>query len=184
MENQVDVYIKNIKDYNNNIIEYDYDWLTWYFNMHNELKKICDGKDFVKNCAIFSSQSINNSLVGNRKQFYEYIRYNKIQGLGKKKIEKILDCDGSVECILDILNGNKIKSFFINILQPDNKDYVTIDRHAAFLAKPELKYSITDKRYKEIGEAYKIVAKDLNILPNMLQAKLWCHYVENLKSKK
>jgi hypothetical protein len=178
----IKTYEDNIKKYDETIMYYKYDWLTWYFNMHNSISLQCEGKDLAKHCAIFAAQSINNSLVGNKKQFFEYVTTGNVKGLGKTKIEDIIACDGSTDCLLDILSGPKIKNFFMNLYQPDNPDYVTIDRHAMRVAGIDGS-SPTKKQYIEIANAYINVAQEYNMIPNMLQAKLWCHFVQNIKEK-
>lgn len=81
-----------------------------------------------------------------------------------------------------ILGGLKVRSFYANLLQPDNPDPVTIDRHAYCLAHgirsersgaASVDVYLTPKRYRETAEAYREIAADLDLLPNQLQATTW-----------
>lgn len=83
---------------------------------------------------------------------------------------------------VDVLGGLKVRSFYANILQPNNPDPVTIDRHAYCLAHgirsersgfASVDIKLTPKRYRETAEAYREIAADLNLLPNQLQATTW-----------
>lgn len=55
-------------------------------------------------------------------------------GLNVNKCNAIKVSDGSDECILAVLNGNKICSFYLNIKYYDRATNVTIDRHALSIA--------------------------------------------------
>lgn len=63
----------------------------------------------------------------------------------KDKARRILASDGNNQTILDILNGNKIKAFYTNIMYPQLNSEITIDRHALSIA---LGYWVTDEDYQ------------------------------------
>src|SRR5690242_14788521 len=48
---------------------------------------------------------------------------------GRKNVRKSIDILRGVEP-LDVLGGSKVRSFYSNILNPENESPVTIDRHA------------------------------------------------------
>ena len=82
----------------------------------------------------------------------------------------------------DILGGLKVRSFYTNILQPNNPDPVTVDRHAYCLAhgiRSERSGSaskdvyLTPARYRETAEVYREISRELGLLPNQLQAITW-----------
>lgn len=97
----------------------------------------------------------------------------------KVKAENIVALDDDdVDRIQQILNGNKIKSFFLNIAFPDDDKAVTIDRHALCVAlgrnleENEIK-DLTDNQYRFFVQCYKIAAKKKGIKPNEMQAITW-----------
>jgi hypothetical protein len=102
-------------------------------------------------------------------------------GVFKDKARRILRSDGTDEAILDILNGRKISSFYLNIRYPDKANNVTIDRHALSIA---LGHKITDKEYQGMTakqyaffvECYTIAAAKVDISPVLMQSTTWVYY--------
>lgn len=83
--------------------------------------------------------------------------------------------------------GAKTLNFYLNILDPYNPDAVTIDRHAFAVyagRKTGGTVSLTPKRYGIIAAAYIEASRQLNMVPNQLQAILWAwqttnfHYID------
>jgi len=78
-----------------------------------------------------------------------------------------------------VIKGRKTFNFFMNLLNPCNPNYVTIDGHmvSVWLGRRILlkskEASLTAKKYTLIAEDYKTVARELGILPNQLQAVCW-----------
>jgi hypothetical protein len=71
---------------------------------------------------------------------------------------------------------NKTSSFFLNILQPDQDDICTIDRHAYRInlgITEAIDIPLTEKRYKCMNEAYKKAGNYLNISAIEIQAITW-----------
>ena len=95
------------------------------------------------------------------------------------KAQAILDSDGELETICDILNGSKIVNFFMNIVNPKSNG-VTIDRHAVSLAVgrdlqgSSLQMSAT--QYQFFVNAYQIASKKVGLLPSQLQAVTWVEW--------
>ena len=96
------------------------------------------------------------------------------------KAERILASDGKDETILAILNGQKIKSFFINIRYPNEVQRVTIDRHALSIAigtkLTDEKMRITPKQYEFFNHCYMLTADVLDISPLILQSATWVRW--------
>jgi len=111
------------------------------------------------------------------------IKHTKTMG---NKAKDILISDGEVDTISEILNGNKITSFFLNILNPSDSQAVTIDRHAISIA---IGYSITDnfqmtgKQYEFFSNCYRIASQKAGILPLQMQAITWTKWREMKKEK-
>ena len=75
----------------------------------------------------------------------------------KDKADRILKSDGSDEAILDILNGNKISAFYLNIRYPNKANAITIDRHALSVA---LGRWVTDSDYQGMtGKQYEFCCR-------------------------
>ncbi len=93
-----------------------------------------------------------------------------------KKAKDILNVDSEYE-ILQVLNGKKITSFYLNIRYPNRIGTVTVDRHAIAVAigrnatNDEL--ALTDKQYKFFEDCYKWTAEIVGITPQLLQAITW-----------
>lgn len=82
---------------------------------------------------------------------------------------------------LDVLGGNKVRSFYANILDPLGSE-VTIDRHAKGLAirsnsikgaTNETDAIVTNAEYPFYAKHYVKLADRLGIIPNQLQAICW-----------
>lgn len=89
---------------------------------------------------------------------------------------------------LDVLGGLKERSFFHNILDPENPDYITIDKHAHDIAmgipqgvrrvNPVLGLG-AKSRYQHFSDAYRAAADSSGIvIPNILQATTWVTHRE------
>ena len=91
-------------------------------------------------------------------------------GLNKDKALVILD--GSEP--LDVLGGHKVRSFYHNILCPNDTAHVTIDRHAIRVVAETTKLNVVpDKDYYLIADMYKDAARELELVPCQLQAIAW-----------
>lgn len=108
-------------------------------------------------------------------------------GNNKRKAIQILGLNGHHIAAIErlILGKSKVSktaSFFSNILTGDSQS-VTIDRHAVRIAlnrKDSDEICITEKRYRNIVEAYQIVAKKVNLSPSQVQAITWISFRENM----
>lgn len=70
--------------------------------------------------------------------------------------------------------GPKTYNFYHNILNPTDKNYLTVDRHCYYTVHGEQSTSqVRGPRYRKIVELYTKTANKLNIIPNQLQAILW-----------
>ncbi len=82
----------------------------------------------------------------------------------------------------NLKTGAKTYNFYLNILNPNDSNFVTIDRHAIAVyegrvGKKSGSARLTPKQYQTIAETYKNLAKELGLLPNELQAILWEYHV-------
>ena len=111
------------------------------------------------------------------KLFIEGQRHGLHTNVMTNKALLILESDDKDETILRILNGQKIKSFFINIRYPNEVQTVTIDRHALSIAMGERltdkNMRITPNQYKFFNDCYMYTAELLGINPLLLQSATW-----------
>jgi len=113
---------------------------------------------------------LNNGDCGQIKQFV-------------KKASTILETAKNEDDILNILKGNKISSFYLNIKYYDKNNIVTIDRHALSIALgrkiKESDYAgMTTKQYLFFQECYIYAANILNINVLLLQSATWVRFRE------
>jgi hypothetical protein len=89
---------------------------------------------------------------------------------------------------LDVLGGMKERSFYHNILDPENPEHITIDKHAHDIAMgipqgvrrtiPELGLGAKG-RYQHFSDAYRAAADASGfVIPNVLQATTWVAHRE------
>jgi len=162
---------KLIKFFEENKEQFTYDSIWWYSEMSTTISNL--GNDFMKDCAMFSLMSINCSLERNIIKFEEYANTGKFKGLCPDKFDKLLIAETEIE-MWNILGGRKIQNFFMNLYQPLNPNYVTIDRWSARLVGHDK--NLSSKQYNMLAQVYFNVAQELNILPNQLQAATWVAY--------
>lgn len=98
------------------------------------------------------------------------------------KALNILRSDKNPESFFSLKTGAKTLNFYQNILNPSNPEFVTIDRHAVAIyegRKNSGSVQLTPKRYGKIAADYIETARQLNLLPNELQAILWSGHISN-----
>jgi hypothetical protein len=93
------------------------------------------------------------------------------------KARKVLTSENDETIIRSILNGQKIKSFYMNIKYPNGVDNVTIDRHAIAVAlgrnASNEEQAMTDNHYKFFVDAFKWTADSIGMKPLLLQSITW-----------
>ena len=118
----------------------------------------------------------------NKKQAIEFISSGDCGHMknNKKKARDImsLDNDSALEFnILKIINGQKTTAFYLNMMYPNRKDYVTIDRHAIAIAigrnATESEQSLSKNQYKFLKDCYIMAAETLGLAPLHLQSITW-----------
>ncbi len=135
---------------------------------------------------IIASLSPQKSWSENKKLARAFILHGVRKGHVGAMINKAVRISETTDRfeIASILNGQKIVSFYWNILNPMETNHVTIDRHAIGIAlngsnrKPLPSLQITAKQYKFIAECYKYTAEKLDVIPAELQAVTWVTYRE------
>lgn len=107
------------------------------------------------------------------KKAFADLRASGALGLSVKRANQILDGADP----LDVLGGDKVRSFYLNILDPQGDD-VTVDRHAFDVAlnlrnSENDRTQIKGKRYAALADLYRDAAVVAGVLPNQMQAVTW-----------
>ena len=133
-----------------------------------------------KVCGIISALSPVKRWSENKKVAIDMVRTGDCghMPLFKQKAKDILNCDGTDEAILSILNGNKISSFYLNIRYPKQSNILTIDRHALSIAlgrwiKDEEYQGMTYKQYEFFVQCYTLAAIQVGVTPLVMQSATW-----------
>lgn len=87
---------------------------------------------------------------------------------------------------LTVLKGNKVRAFYMNIMDITSDETVTIDRHAIDIAHgrtmsdDERAPYFGKRKYAELVAAYRNVAFSLDITGAQLQAIVWVYWRRNV----
>lgn len=158
---------------------------NWYFEINDYCQTLSDvyNVPLIKVAGIMSALSPNNTVRMNCVSLEKFLKTQgncKVTTFNgqKRKALTILESDDNitVEEVKNILspdknNGLKTKAFFDNIYRPETSQEVTIDLWMIRWAKIE--GALTAKRYRDTAQKVKDLAKEIGVLPHMLQAKIW-----------
>lgn len=150
--------------------------LDWYFILHDYAKNLAErnGLTLVQTAGIISALSPMVLFEINLRDAERFTASRSIANLAtytsqRKKALQILGAKNETE-VLSILNGDKTKNFFLNILKPKESRDVTIDTHMIRFFGFK---NITPKRYKQASEEIQKIADEMEIMPHQLQALIW-----------
>lgn len=160
--------------------------LLWYQNESDWIKENKGTLEMYKACGIFAALSPQMSVERNRELFIQYLKYGKASHYGQlnSKCDEIMTAESEEE-VSKILNGNKISSFYMNLLHPCKETRVTIDRHAIACMTQKIddvkpledgQYSMTNRQYSMFETIFKQVSDELGVLAHELQAITWVSY--------
>lgn len=155
----------------------------WYQQANDYAMSLSEkyGVDFLKVCGILAALSPLKSWDLNKKIAVEFLEGNynihTKSNVNKAKEIRSLKISDALQ-ISEVLRGNKVTSFFLNIYEPSLQETVTIDRHALCIGVGEvLKESelrgLTETQYKFFVNCYKIAATKRNVKPLMMQSVTW-----------
>ena len=106
----------------------------------------------------------------------------KHTGAMKNKAKRIMALnDANDDDITDILNGNKISSFYLNIRHPLTSDCVTIDRHALDICLGKVSEDnrqTTLNQYLFFQKCYVIAGAKVGIKASLMQSITWVKWIE------
>lgn len=151
--------------------------LNWYALAHQIAHDIADG-DVVRGAGVIAAMSP-------QKEWGLNVRLARLAFETGVAVGNTGPCNAKANAILaganplDVMgNGLKTRNFYLNILDPECAQAVTIDRHAYDVALAERaegnkRLGLTPKRYEAFSEAYRAAAVTLGILPHQVQAVTW-----------
>lgn len=151
----------------------------WYTKAYDDCKVVADsqGVPFETFVGVVAALSPQMAWYYNLREAVRLVNGMTVRSYpaNRAKGKRIL----AGEKPLDVLGGNKVRSFYANILSKGKDDSaVTIDTWALRIAIGETKghaNGITDKQYARLRTAYQNVARAIGILATELQAVTWVH---------
>lgn len=153
--------------------------LDWYHNAHGFAASL-DG-DARRAAGVIAALSPRVSWARNAElaaRVYAEGRASGTLGRSCRAAEAIL---AGVDP-LDVLNGPKVRAFFLLIANPDDNRTVCIDRHAIDVAvgarleeRDRVALFPLDRRglYEKFSRCYRRAAKHLGVTPSKVQAATW-----------
>lgn len=154
----------------------------WYREARGFCKELASIHDLpVRNvAAIVSALSPSVSWDLNKRDAINFVRTRgqtnvSTYGNQARKARLLLNPDLTKRQVLQILGGDKTKSFFLNILEPMTTGPVTLDRHAyaALDINGSGYVSVGDRRGAK--KAYREAAELVGLRPHEFQAIIWEH---------
>jgi hypothetical protein len=170
-----------IRTYENSTFDFSTNWYEDASDLARGLS-IEFNVDYLKVCGIIAALSPLKTWDENKKLATIFLRTGKARHTtlceGKAIAIANLSSWNLPEAIAEVLNGNKIKSFFINIAFPTNNEVVTIDRHALSICLNRSIVSqdyvgITNIQYSFFVGCYIEAGIILNARPSAVQSVTW-----------
>lgn len=164
--------------------------MTWYDDAHNFAKSL-DGNRFMRAAGVIAALSPMNKWPNNKSKAAQFYAQNGIIewrgnangiGLGKNVRKAIAIYNG--DDALDILNGHKVRSFYLTIVEPDGDHSPVIDRHAFDIAIGERtndrarQWLSRKGEYDRFSTVYRQAASRVGIGTSQLQAITWVAWRE------
>ncbi len=179
--------VKNIRKIFHQADEIDRrEGMAAYSNYHHSFRKICKFFDFEFEPFVgaFAALSPNNDYLNNLRSAVT-IALGHREGIALERItvSTYKTCASRAWRVLDgedflaFTKGQKTRSFYQNILDPNDPAPVTIDGHMISIFKGKrmrMNEAVRfNKHYELISDAIKLVAYDERLLANQVQAILW-----------
>lgn len=161
-------------------IDADKSGISWYVDANLFARKVAEqyNKPLKTVCAVISALSPATNWEQNKADTIGLISGKKGYKCGTygRNVAKAREILKTNEALFSPKTGAKTYNFFYNIWQPENPDYVCIDRHAYLIATNDIYTGLTPKQYEKVANHYRKSAKKLGVLPNQLQSVLWVDY--------
>ncbi len=168
----------------------------WY-NVANEIaqNEISESYNLAQTVGVIAALSPLKDWKTNVKLAKEFIRDGKRSGHTGVMVKKAADIlalkNPSTDDVVEILNGQKIVNFFLNIYYPNKDTAITVDRHSvgvALLGNERIpltnkELAPTKKQFEFLVHCYKWAASESNLSAVQIQAITW-ECFRKLKAKK
>lgn len=150
--------------------------MHWYDYAHNFALEL-EPSNVERASAVIAILSANTSWKANVTMARQAYANRSGEGMGfQNKVDKINRLFGG-ENPFDVVSGQKIRNFFLTILDPAGDVVPTIDRHAYDIAVGrrhlDVPRSLGKKRYAEIAQCYRDAAMCVGIGAPQMQAITW-----------
>jgi hypothetical protein len=162
--------------------------LLSYGRYNRVMRELAEHYGFSIDCvtAAFCALSPNNDYVGNLRSLVSLLH-----GMRERWHYDEIECSTYRHCLkrahsymtgeanfLNETRGRKIRSFYMNIVAPEDRRFVTVDGHVCAAWRGErltMKEAIVrgTKEYDQIEEAIMVLACRENLRPNQYQAVVW-----------
>lgn len=163
--------------------------VTWYQDANDLMLEtaIEHGLSIESVCGIFAAMSPQLSWERNKLEALQFCEHGLLAGGYMQSGANLLKADRirSGENPLHVLGGNKVLSFYDNLLRPDDSRAVTVDRHAVKIAMSGIHFNstglrasrtVTDKAYHLVADAYRNAARLCGLMPHQIQSATWGFY--------
>ena len=153
----------------------DWNHRHWYFTAHGQLIDLASELSISLDtaCAVTAVLSPRLPWDWNINEVRKVARGLPSSAYGDNVRKAIRLLDG--ESPESVVSGQKVTSFYRNLLNPSCTETVTVDTWAlrAWSGDLGLTKAITPKQYGLIAEDYRAVARKIGLLPSELQASVW-----------
>ena len=153
---------------------------SWYLEAHNYAESLSQrfGVSLDVVSGVISALSPSVRWERNKEEARNLIRYGEdtivtTYHRNKLKALAIIAFGSSEKYLYKKHTSHKTYNFYMNILEPSNPNFVTIDRWMLRILGLEVKDIYTTKRYTILANSFIDVAHSIGIVPNILQATIW-----------
>lgn len=172
----------------------------WYFTEYSNLRTMAESHRLAHHtvCGIFAALSPQMSWANNVYCATSFLRcaltldvatIRNFDTAKRKQLGLTQSGDNIIKALrifhgahpLDVLGGEKVRSFYANLVNPSENKEVTIDRHALNIAQNGI-YAKTSgditadpKHYDMYAQAYKIAGSVLGMYGHEIQAATWTY---------
>lgn len=175
LEEDIPLYADYIKDAWNECSKEDIrEGENWYPSAHKLALQVGDG-DAKMGAGLIAALSPQKSWSINQRLALSASEGN-LQGQVSDALNKARRILEGQDPYFVLPMTKKTGHFYMNIFEPFNPHYVTVDRHAYRIATREFDNGsprFTEKQYGYLARAYIQAAYDIGVIPNVLQAATW-----------
>lgn len=176
-----------LKAYNRASEEDFQEGMHWYFNANHHARGLAERFGFPTKgvCGVIAALSpgrqwelnLSDALVF-LEEYKAGARGKKLPAVGSYGMRNVLKAQACLEG--DpwlVLGGNKVRAFYACLIDPTNKEWVCVDRHAksAAVGKPlgDKEGIVVPSEYFRLAKHYCKGAEKQGCLPNQFQAIVW-----------